>query len=221
MADNIETPVPDGLKIATDEVTNSGDTSHAQFVKIMSGAGGSAQPLVVESNGALRSPLSVIQILGLPTISSGSGYTAGDVVGTPVDLGVYPAGALRCMRLVITSFAGLTLPDLDVFVVQVSSTETPGDVGVDGDPFVPDLAVAANTLGSNAAGFSPLDVDPKFLEWRTTQMHLLGDAVGAAPRWVLVIRAGETFGDDLTGGVAVFGQAEYVVPNAIDALTPS
>lgn len=206
MADNLDTPVPDGSTIATDEV----DGAHVQFTKLLDGTDGSGNRLVVESNGALRRPMTVIEFAGFPTITQDTGYTDGDVVGTPVDLGLAPPGIAVSMELAVASFAGLTLPDLDVFVIQAPSTAVPADFGTDGDPLVTDLSVAGSVLGSGAAGFAPMDYEPKVVTWHTSVPRQITDNASDDPvRWILLLRAAETFADDLTGGVVVFGWAEH------------
>jgi len=213
MADDVTTPVPDGTAIATDEVAGA----HVQRIKVLDGTDGSGEPLVVESNGALRRPMTVLKFAQLvDSITQSGGYTDGDVVGDPVDLGRYPQGIIPSMALTVVSAGGIALPALDVLIVQTPDAVTPGDVGADGDTYVPNALVATKTLGAAAAEFTPLAIAPLFLTWHTEVPRQLDNSVDNDPaRWFLVLRAAETFTDDLTDGVVVDGWAEFAYHHVI------
>lgn len=205
------------IEVSTD-VVDAGDGSgagHVQRLKILDGRNAGTHPLAVEENGALRAPLALITFAGFVTPGEAGGYTSGDLVGPAADLGTYPNGALRSLSITIASLAGLVLPDLDVFIVQVPAATDPGDLGDDADPLVLG-AFASGILGSNAAGFAPTDAEPRLLRWRSDHLALVSDNFSSDPaRWLLAFRAGETFADDLTAGLVAFGFAEYVAPVAV------
>lgn len=208
------------VEVSTD-VVDAGDGSgagHVQRLKLLDGRNAGTTPLTVEANGALRSPLALINFVGFVTPAEAGGYTSGDLVGPAADLGTYPNGALRSLSITIASAAGLTLPALDVFIVQVPAADGPADLGDDAAPLVLPPGSLSSVLGSNAAGFTPTDVEPRLLRWRSDHLTLVTDNASNDPaRWLLAFRAGETFVDDLTAGLVAFGFAEFVLPVAVNA----
>lgn len=207
------------IEVSTD-VVDAGDGSgagHVQRLKVLDGANGGTTGLAVDANGALREPCSVAVFAGFPTIGEAGGYTAGQAVGDPVDLGVLPfAGVTRHLDFTVASLAGVTLPDLDVFVIQAPEETVVADLGyVDADAFAPPINVAPLVLGSNAAGFAPMDVNPLLLRWSEADTRQVQPGDGSPPRWFLSIRAGETFVTDLTAGIVVFAFVELVRSAAV------
>lgn len=207
------------LEVSTDpvDVGDGQGVGHAQRMKLLDGRNEGTSALVVEENGALREPCAVATFAGFVTIGEAGGYTAGQAVGAPVDLGVLPSAAMtRHLGFTIASLAGAALPALDVFVVQTPASTTVGDFTYgDGDPFDPPINVAAFALGANAAAFEPAPVNPLLLRWSEQYTRQANPGDGTPPRWFLSIRAGETFADDLTAGVVVSGFVELVTPSAV------
>ena len=202
------------LEVSTDpvDVGDGNGPGHVQRMKILDGTNEGTTPLAVDANGALREPCSILSFAAVPTVAEAGGYTLGQAVGEVVDLGVAPfAGVTRHLVVIVGSVAGGPLPDLDVFVIQTPAAVTVGDFPYgDGDTFAPPGALTPFALGAVAADFAPMAANPNLVRWSVADTLQVHPGDGSAPRWFLSVRAGETFADDLSAGLVVYGFVEVV-----------